>query len=295
MTCDVVDGCGLDENGSGIIFGEKFSLNEDFILEAAYSGLQDQQALTLYVTPLTHLAVNYAKTHSDGLSTDNINDAYSLIETALKLSSGSLQLPPPDLTKLDSYVSLSGDELQYAVMSASFLALVNTPDWASIDEVINSAAERFSKFGVLPSENSGAISEVTLDDLFYQASDIASDLQVVTSNEQILVELVSVESSTEMYYQEVSSLYNDEPPVAVAPEYPVVQPPVVVVPEEPVVNPPVVVAPETPAVLPISITSHPGSVVANINDDIALQVSAQGTGTIPVSYTHLTLPTIYSV
>ncbi|WP_250657235.1 immunoglobulin domain-containing protein [Alkalimarinus coralli] len=210
MTCDVVNGCGVNEFGNPIAFGEKFSLNSDFILEAAHSGLQNQEALTLYVTPLTHLAVTYAKENIDGLSEDSIGAAYSLVESTLNLSPGSLQLPPPDLTKLDAYESLSGDELQYAIMSASFLAMVNMPDWGSVDEVVNSAAERFAKWGALPEENGGVISEVTLDDLFYQASDIASDLQMKVDNEQIIVELVSVESSTEMYYQEVSSLYVDE-------------------------------------------------------------------------------------
>ena len=211
MTCDVVDGCGLNAKGALIPFGKKFPLNDDFILEAAYFGLQDKDQLTLYVTPLTHLAVSHAVAQADGLSADNISAAYSLVEETLKLSPGSLQLPPPDLTRLDAYDTLSGDALQYAVMSASFLAMVNMPDWTTIDEVVNSAANRFALSGGLPDENGGVVSEVTLDDLFYQASDIASDLQSETTNNQIIVELVSVESSTDMYYQEVSSLYVDEP------------------------------------------------------------------------------------
>ena len=277
MTCDVVNGCGVNESGSPIAFGEKFSLNSDFILEAAYSGLQDQKALTLYVTPLTHLAVTYAKENIDGLSEDNIGVAYSLVESTLNLSPGSLQLPPPDLTKLDAYESLSGDELQYAIMSASFLAMVNMPDWKTVDEVINSAANRFAQSGTLPGENGGVVSEVTLDDLFYQASDIASDLQMHVDNEQIIVELVSVESSTEMYYQEVSSLYVDE------------------------VNPPETnesVAVTSPgesgqsggvvegsigggsASQPLAISSHPGSVVVNVNGAAELSVVVDGSGAI---------------
>ena len=147
MTCDVVEGCGFSPLGNTIAFGDKFSLSSDFILEAAYSGLQDKEALTLYVTPLTHLAVAFSKNHIDGLSEDSIYDAYDLVERMLNLSKGSLQLPPPDLTKLESYESLSGDELQYAIISAAFLAMVNMPDWNSVDEVINSAAERFPDLG----------------------------------------------------------------------------------------------------------------------------------------------------
>jgi Ig-like domain-containing protein len=303
MTCDVVEGCGLDAQGELIAFGEKFPLNSDFILEAAYFGLQDKDALTLYVTPLTHLAVSYAVAQTDGLSADNISGAYSLVEETLNLSPGSLQLPPPDLTKLDAYESLSGDELQYAVMSASFLALVNMPDWGSIDEVLNSAADRFALSGGLPNENGGVVSEVTLDDLFYQASDIASDLQSETSSTQIIVELVSVESSTDMYYQEVSSLYVDElesvsgdadeseavvtkPEVVVTePEVVVTNPEVVVTKPEVVVTEPevVVTEPEAEVITPIksiAITSHPGSMTATVDSGVEFSVIVDGNGTI---------------
>lgn len=294
MTCDVVNGCGINEQGNPIAFGETFALSSDFVLEAAYSGLQDQQGLTLYVTPLTHLAVSYAKEHIDGLSADSINGAYALVEDTLKLSKGSLQLPPPDLTKLDAYATLSGDELQYAIMSASFLAMVNMPDWSSVDEVINSAAERFSQSGGLPDENGGVISEVTLDDLFYRASDIANGLQHTVNNEQIIVELISVESSTEMYYQDVSSLYTDE----LAPSQGAVAGGSVTdggvtnggvsaggdvlggggnVIEQPEQSPNVVV--NTPAKL-LQISSHPGSLTVDVNKSAVLSVAVQGDGLI---------------
>jgi len=286
MTCDVVDGCGLDALGELIAFGETFPLNSDFILEAAYFGLQDKEALTLYVTPLTHLAVSHAVSQLDGLSADNISAAYSLVEETLNLSPGSLQLPPPDLTRLDAYDSLSGDELQYAVMSASFLAMVNMPDWASIDEVINSAANRFALSGGLPDENGGVVSEVTLDDLFYQASDIASDLQSETSNTQIIVELVSVESSTDMYYQEVSSLYVDEwesEPVNEASGEPDVEAEVPLG-EESIESPAgaVVVAPvvEEPPVEMLVITAQPGSTTTIVDSSVEFSVAAEGEGDI---------------
>lgn len=280
MTCDVVNGCGLNPQGGVIAFGDTFSLSSDFILEAAYSGLQDQKALTLYVTPLTHLAVSFAKENVDGLSEDSIDAAYALVEDTLNLSKGSLQLPPPDLTKLDSYESLSGDELQYAIMSASFLAMVNMPDWSSVDEVINSAAERFAQSGGLPDENGGVVSEVTLDDLFYQASDIASGLQATVDNEQIIVELISVESSTDMYYQEVSSLYVDEPapsqggtPAAggnVVPDSSEGT-------DESEQGSSVVVVEPAKA---LKISSHPGSVVVDVNKGVELSVAVQGDGVI---------------
>ncbi len=280
MTCDVVNGCGLDPQGSAIAFGETFSLNSDFILEAAYSGLQDQKALTLYVTPLTHLAVSFAKEHGDGLSEDSINEAYALVEDTLNLSKGSLQLPPPDLTKLDLYESLSGDELQYAIMSASFLAMVNMPDWGSVDEVINSAAERFAQSGGLPDENGGVISEVTLDDLFYQASDIASDLQSTVGNEQIIVELISVESSTDMYYQEVSSLYIDDPAQSQE-SVPAVGGNITTE-----IGGGVDESEQAPSVAPgepvnvLTISSQPGSVVVDVNKGAQLSVTVQGNGVI---------------
>jgi len=278
MTCDVVDGCGLDAQGELIAFGETFPLNSNFILEAAYFGLQDKEALTLYVTPLTHLAVSHAVSQLDGLSADNISAAYSLVEDTLNLSPGSLQLPPPDLTRLDAYESLSGDELQYAVMSASFLAMVNMPDWASIDEVINSAADRFALSGGLPDENGGVVSEVTLDDLFYQASDIASDLQSETSNTQIIVELVSVESSTDMYYQEVSSLYVDEPVSKPVNETSVSESDVVA--DESSESPAdaVVIAPVVEPVAPLTITAQPGSTTTMVDNNAEFSVAAEGEG-----------------
>ncbi|MFD2229599.1 immunoglobulin domain-containing protein [Alkalimarinus sediminis] len=286
MTCDVVNGCGLNQQGDPIGFGEKFPLSSEFVLEAAYSGLQDQSALTLYVTPLTHLAVSYAKENINGLSEDSIDAAYALVEDTLKLSKGSLQLPPPDLTRLNDYDVLSGDELQYAIMSASFLAMVNTPDWFSVDEVINSAAERFAQSGGLPDENAGVVSEVTLDDLFYRASDIASGLQATVDNDQIIVELISVESSTDMYYQDVSSLYvdesapakNEQPPVAgnvagesVSTEKSGATNQV----EQQGSN---VVASQPAKALTIS--SHPGSVVVDVNSPAMLSVEVQGDGVI---------------
>ncbi|UZE95271.1 Ig and FN3 domain-containing protein [Alkalimarinus alittae] len=284
MTCDVVNGCGVDQQGNLIGFGQTFALNNDFILEAAYSGLQEENALILYVTPLTHLAVSYAKGQTDGLSERNIGAAYALVEDTLKLSKGSLQLPPPDLTKLDSYNALSGDELQYAIMSASFLAMVNMPDWGSVDEVINSAAVRFTQSGGLPDENGGVVSEVTLDDLFYQASDIASDLQATVNNEQIIVELISVESSTDMYYQEVSSVYvdnsapaqgagntqkNDSAGADMAGDEK----------QDVIVPPAPSIAVEEPAKL-LTIASHPGSVVVDVNERAQLSVVVQGEGDI---------------
>lgn len=210
MTCDVVSGCGVDPQGQAIDFGQQFPLNSDFILEAAYSGLSQEKALTLYVTPLTHLAVTYASEQVDGLSETGIAEAYSLVESTLNLSAGSLQLPPPDLTKLNEYQTLTGDELQYAIMSASFLAMVNLPDWESVADVINSAANRFAKYGVLPNVNGGVLPEVTLDNLYYHASDIALALQDHVTDEQMIVELIAVESSTDMYYQEVSGIYQEE-------------------------------------------------------------------------------------
>ncbi len=272
MTCDVVDGCGLSADGALIGFGEKFPLNDNFILEAAYFGLQESDALTLYVTPLTHLAVSHAVAQPDGLSADNISMAYSLVEETLNLSPGSLQLPPPDLTRLNAYDRLSGDELQYAVMSASFLAMVNMPDWTSIDEVINSAADRFALSGGLPDENGGIVSEVTLDDLFYQASDIASDLQSETDNSQIIVELISVESSTDMYYQEVSSLYVDKPAPDPLEEVSAVEPEIVM--ETPVVP----VTPVTPQAKALVITAQPGSTTTMLDNAVEFSVVAEGEG-----------------
>jgi len=182
MTCDIVSGCVTKDSKEKVAFGNTFLLDENFEITAMMPTLDHGFTNIVTVNPLTHLASSLAKSQETGPSIENINTSYRYIESLLGLNTRALQLPTPDLTKLDDQAEISEPALKVAVLSASFLALLNSPDWDNISEIIHHAASRISISGTIAAANMGALPEVSLDDLFYQASETVQDLLTQTDN-----------------------------------------------------------------------------------------------------------------
>lgn len=147
MTCDVVPHCEI-ANGDVIPFGGTFALDSGFSM----SGAGDLSTGVVYLTPLTQLAVSIAERGKDGLSAEALKAAYHDVEGQFGLSSGSLLLPPLDLTRLEESPDISADAIQIALTNAAFLALVNgSPKWKSINDVLTDMSAQISSTGGLES------------------------------------------------------------------------------------------------------------------------------------------------
>ena len=182
MICDVVSGCITADSEEKVAFGNTFLLDENFEISAMIPTLDHGFTNLVTVNPLTHLASSLTKSQDAGPTIENINTSYRYIENLFGFSTRALQLPTPDLTKLDNQAEISQSAIKVAILSSSFLALLNSPDWESISEIINHAANRISISGTIAAANMGALPEVSLDDLFYQAGETAQALRSQTDN-----------------------------------------------------------------------------------------------------------------
>jgi len=182
MTCDIVSGCLVKSTKERIEFGNTFLLDDQFELTAILPELAHGFTNTVTINPLTHLASSLAQSKETGATIENIESSNHYIENLFGLQEETLQLPTPDLTKLDDYVDINQFAMKTAVLSTSFLALLNSPDWNSVGEIIQHAANRISTSGTVTAANMGALPEVSLDDLFYQADEIVQGLLTQTNN-----------------------------------------------------------------------------------------------------------------
>ena len=182
MTCDMVSGCNTADSEEKVAFGNTFLLDESFEITAMVPTLDHGFTNFVTVNPLTHLASSRANSQETGPTIENINTNYRYIENLFGFSTRALQLPTPDLTKLDNQAEISQSAIKVAILSTSFLALLNSPDWESISQIINHAANRISISGTIAAANMGALPEVSLDDLFYQAGETAQALLSQTDN-----------------------------------------------------------------------------------------------------------------
>ena len=210
MTCDVTAGCGE------VDYGDLFSLSDDFILKTTLAGVNSGESYSAHLSPLSHMALAYASSNSDGLTSTSILNAFSHIETLMHLDQGAMQLAPADITDLARYTSLSKSEIELGVISAAFLGLVNSPDWGSIEEVLQHIEEKMSVAGQLASVNLGALPDVTLDDLFYNATQISSDLLEATVEGNHAEALSAVSTETSQSYQDVSEAPQTVDPVVIS-------------------------------------------------------------------------------
>ena len=215
MTCDVVTGCITSDSISTIAFGEKFNLSNNFSLKNVMDASKGKRESFVHITPFTHLAISRAEAAPEGLTAENINASKRYIETVFGLDNGALELAIPDITRLDQYASLSEAELETAIMSASFLALANSPDWESIDEVLNHAAQRMSSSGSLSSTNTGTLPDVALDDLFYEAGEIVQGLLSDTNNTTQTTTLNNIAAEVQQEYEDLSVIPETIEPVLI--------------------------------------------------------------------------------
>lgn len=203
MICDVVPQC--EQAGAApVAFGQPLTLDSNFML----SGAGDPSAETVNLTPLTHLAVSLAKRSASGLSPDAISNAYAEIEGWFGLSAGALQLPVPDLTRLDDMASVSADAVQVAITNAAFLALVNdNTQWNSISDVMADAISQVSTTGQLSIMGDGT--HVALADIVSAAALQSSELQATVDSSVISQKLVVVEYRNVNRFKTIADVYGD--------------------------------------------------------------------------------------
>ncbi len=242
MTCDVTSGCGTDESGSAIQFGDQFALSSDFSMMGVVTGVTNGQRVSVPLNPMTHMAVAYANASVQGLSVSSIETALRAVEEMLDLDVGALEQAAADISALDLAASPSKTALELGIVSASFLNLVNTPDWDGIEEILVHIEERMGNAGQLASVNMGALRDVTLDDLFDGANTIADDL-IAAAPESDYAQTLAVVS------EETAAAYND-------------------------------VAQGGAQVDPVSIVSQPQSTTIDEGGSVVFSVGANGGGTL---------------
>ncbi|EON91568.1 hypothetical protein MARLIPOL_12689 [Marinobacter lipolyticus SM19] len=203
MVCDVLPGC--DQAGGGtIVFGQTLSLDSEFSLR----GAGDLISETVYLTPLTHLAVAVAERNLQGLSPDALAGAYTTVENWFGLSAGALHLSPPDLTQLDQLNDVSADALQVAIANAAFLALVNdNPQWSTISHVLSDMTTQIADTGQIQITGDGE--SLALSDLVAASALQASELQLVVDSSIISQKLAVVENRNVQRFKTIAGVYDE--------------------------------------------------------------------------------------
>lgn len=203
MVCDVLPGCDQADGGT-VAFGQTLGLDSGFSLR----GAGDLISETVYLTPLTHLAVALAERNSQGLSSDALAGAYTSVENWFGLSAGALHLAPPDLTRLDQLSDVSADALQVAIANAAFLALVNdNPQWSTISQVLNDMTTQVAATGQIQIVGDG--DSLALSDLIAASALQASELQMTVDSATISQQLVVVEQRNVQRFETIADVYEE--------------------------------------------------------------------------------------
>lgn len=205
MACDVTAGC-----GNGIDFGDWFKPGTGFSMAGLASIASSNSSVS--ISPLTDMALARTQASAGGLSAANFEAAKDYIENTFKLDAGALELVAADITRLSSAQNFTKSQLEHGIVSGALLALVNSPDWAGIDEVLDDVSQRLASGGAIANINAGNLPQVTLDDVFYQASEITAGIIEAGAVSNYSDSLVIIANETEQAYNEVSN-----PPVAIAP------------------------------------------------------------------------------
>lgn len=240
MACDVTNGCGKDVSGNPIDFGQSFAPGNDFVLNGLVQVDGSGNIVEAPITALTHMMVARAGAAAGGLSSQNIVSAQRYIEETFDLDLGTMDLSVADLTRLDEVTDYSKAQLEQGVISAALLSLVNTPDWDSIDEVLQDVSQRLASGGQIANVNLGALRQVTLDDVFYRANEIAGAVAQTNAQSGYSSSLAAISSETQASYDDVTQ--------------------------------------EPEAVDPVVITSSPQGISVEEGQRVALSVVAQGGG-----------------
>lgn len=205
MACDVTAGC-----GNGIDFGDLFKPNGGFTMSGLASIERANSSVS--ISPLTDMALARTQASAGGLSAVNFEAAKDYIETTFQLDAGALDLVAADITRLSSAQNLTKSQLEHGIVSGALLALVNSPDWGGIGEVLEDVSQRLAAGGTIANINAGNLPQVTLDDVFYQANEITEGIVTEGSASSYSDSLVAIASETEEAYNDVSN-----PLVAIAP------------------------------------------------------------------------------
>lgn len=177
MKCDVMPGCAV---GSRMVpFGDAFALDSGFTLRGAV----DLSRGEVFLTPLSHLAVSLAEQNKGGLTHESIAAAYDDVEQMFGLTTGSLQMAPPDLTNLGTGSTLTENQLQLAIVNASFLAVVNdNAEWTAITEVLEDMSGQITK----PVGLSGQRNDLWVGELIGTAADQSTQVRTKYSGSEAL-------------------------------------------------------------------------------------------------------------
>lgn len=164
MVCDLPDGCG------SVAFGDDYTLQEGFSLDAVIPSVSDGEEVSANVTALTDMAAAYAEV--GGISADSANDANAQIANLFSLSGSLLSLEVVDLTDEDAMEAASEKTQRAALLSAALLS-AGVEAGGSIEEAIGSISEDFaSNGGQLLNSESSESSVVTLLEVMEQAQTI---------------------------------------------------------------------------------------------------------------------------
>ncbi len=198
MTCDVVPSC-FTGTSSAVAFGETFPLNDNFRLRGAVN-LSDTREV--YLTPLSSLAVALAEASDVGFSATSLTRAYAEMESAFGLQAGTLQLPPPDLVRLNGF-SGSTDAVQLAVINAAFLSLVDGDHWQSIEEVLTDSESLIRDEGSFSSASDGG-NNLSVESVMLEAAVLSEGLKSEVNNASVVATLDEVSTRTQAYYAVVA-------------------------------------------------------------------------------------------
>jgi hypothetical protein len=300
MLCDIDTGC-ESSNGSTANFGELFSLATGFTL----SNVVKSKAGKINhapISPLTHLAINKAKSLPGGMSPENVLVANQFIENIFKLGDGALGLTPTDLTSLSDIRKLKSAELKLGLISASFMPYIEQSEWDNlltlpISEIILSANKlaKYLNTSSLSTQSSITLSSIETEtythysnltatplsiskhpsSIFVAEGDNASLFVVASSSEPISYQWlkgsieIANETSASLSLSNISQ--NSEGIYSV----------IVSSSNESIESLSALVS-VVPAPQPVSILTHPTSLVITEGDSISLSVIAEGDG--PLSF-----------
>lgn len=134
MACDNAEGCGAldslsgeyDLNSNGVIdFGERFPLPDDFRMRAAHFTSGAREAITVHVTPLTHLVDALTPSFGQAYSTQSILKANSHVADLFGLTQRLSGIRPLDLTNHAALKDLDFEQARYSLFAAAFAGLAS--------------------------------------------------------------------------------------------------------------------------------------------------------------------------
>ncbi|MBL4607913.1 MAG: hypothetical protein JKY01_08815 [Pseudomonadales bacterium] len=132
MVCDSIEGCGAsdslareyDLNGNGAIdFGERFPILDSFVIRGVNFTSGTREAITLHVTPLTHLVDLLTLSFGDSYSRQSILQADSHVADLFGLTKRLSSIQPVDLTNENAVQGLGVEQMRYNVFAAAFAGL----------------------------------------------------------------------------------------------------------------------------------------------------------------------------